>query len=83
VNAPDPVPLLPMMSLAANDFAHAGTPMPEGASNSATNLISYLSDAAGGMVQGVLSGSIQEKVWGAVMARVNSHLMTDYLKMIG
>ena len=83
VNTADPVPLLPMMSLAANDFVHTDKPMPEGAANAAANLIAYLSDAAGGMVEGVLAGSIQDKVWGAVMARVNAHLMTDYRKLIG
>lgn len=81
-NGPDPVPLLPMMSLAANDFVHAGQPLPAGASD-ATNLISYMAEAAGGMVQGVLSMDIKEKVWGAVMARANAHLMPDYRKLIG
>jgi triacylglycerol lipase len=83
VNSSDPVPLLPMMSLAANDFAHSGQVLPEGAAATASNIISYMTDAAGGMVQGVLTGSIQDKVWGAVMARVNAHLMTDYIKLIG
>lgn len=83
VNGPDPVPLLPMMSLAANDFVHAGKPLPEGAVDASANLISYLSSAAGGMVQGMLTGDIHEKVWGAVMARVNAHLMPDYRKLIG
>jgi triacylglycerol lipase len=81
-NGPDPVPLLPMMSLAANDFVHPGQPFPAGASD-ATNLISYMAEAAGGMIQGVLSMDLKEKVWGAVMARVNAHLMPDYRKLIG
>ncbi|MEO2091014.1 MAG: lipase family protein, partial [Gemmataceae bacterium] len=80
-NGPDPVPLLPMMSLAANEFVHAGKPLPGGAD--AANLISYLAEAAGGMVQGLLSMDIKEKVWGAVMARVSAHLMADYRKLIG
>jgi triacylglycerol lipase len=83
VNTADPVPLLPMMSLAANDFVHTDKPMPESAANAAANLIAYLSDAAGGVAQGLLAGSIQDKVWGAVMARVNAHLMADYRKLIG
>ena len=83
-NGPDPVPLLPMMSLAANDFAHPGHGLPAGdAGAAAKNLIGYLSDACGGMIQGVLSGDLKEKVWGAVMARVNAHLMPDYRKLIG
>ena len=82
-NGPDPVPFLPMMSLAANDFAHPGKGLPAGAQDAASNLIGYLAEAGGGMVQGVLSGDIKEKVWGAVMARVNAHLMPDYRKLIG
>jgi triacylglycerol lipase len=82
-NGPDPVPLLPMMSLAANEFIHAGKAMPEGAGDAAANLISYLAEAAGGLVQGVLSMDIKEKVWGAIMARANAHLMPDYRKLIG
>jgi triacylglycerol lipase len=80
-NGPDPVPLLPMISLAANDFVHAGQPLPAGATDA--NLISYLAEAAGGMVQGMLSLDIKDKVWGAVMARANAHLMPDYRKLIG
>jgi hypothetical protein len=83
VNGPDPVPLLPMMSLAANDFVHSGSPLPAGAVDASANLITYLTDAAGGMVQGALTGDIQGKVWGAVMARINAHLMPDYRKLIG
>lgn len=82
-NGPDPVPLLPMMSLAANEFVHAGKPFPEGATDGAADLIAYMAEAAGGMVQGVLSLDLKEKVWGAVMARVNAHLMPDYRKLIG
>jgi triacylglycerol lipase len=82
-NGPDPVPLLPMMSLAANEFVHAGQPLPAGAADDTATLISYLADAAGGMVQGLLTLDIKEKVWGAVMARVNAHLMPDYRKLIG
>ncbi|MCU0704994.1 MAG: lipase family protein [Fimbriiglobus sp.] len=82
-NGPDPVPLLPMMSLAANDFVHPGQPLPAGAVDATANLISYLAEAAGSMVQGVLSLDIKERVWGAVMARVNAHLMPDYRKLIG
>jgi hypothetical protein len=83
VNGPDPVPLLPMMSLAANDFVHVGQPLPAGATDATVNLIGYLTEAAGGMVQGVLAMDLQEKVWGAVMSRVNAHLMPDYRKLLG
>lgn len=82
-NGPDPVPLLPMMSMAANEFAHAGKGLPDAGGDAAANLISYLAEAAGGLVQGVLSMDVKEKVWGAIMARVDAHLMPDYRKLIG
>jgi len=82
-NGPDPVPFLPMMSLAANDFVHVDKAVIVGEASQASNLIGYLGEAAGGMVQGLLSGDIQNKVWGAVMNRVNAHLMPDYRKGLG
>ena len=82
-NGEDPVPLLPMMSIAANDFVHPGKPLPEAHADPSANLISYVAEAAGGMVQGLLSLDIKEKVWGAIMARANAHLMPDYRKLIG
>ena len=82
-NGPDPVPLLPMISMAANDFVHAGKVMPEAGADATANLISYLAEAGGGVAQGLLSLDIKEKVWGAIMARANAHLMPDYRKLIG
>lgn len=82
-NGPDPVPLLPMISMAANEFVHAGKMMPEGQSDPTANLVSYMAEAAGGLVEGVLSMDIKEKVWGAIMARANAHLLPDYRKLIG
>ena len=83
VNGPDPVPLLPMMSLAANEFVHNDKAVSVGPASEAANLVGYMQSAAGGMVEGLYSGDIQGKVWGAVMARVNAHLMPDYRKGLG
>lgn len=83
VNAPDPVPLLPMMSLAANAFIHGQTLRLVGGEKEAADLVSYLAEAAGGMLQGLLSGDVKERVWGAMMGRMNAHLLPDYRKLIG
>ncbi len=82
-NGPDPVPFLPMMSLAANDYLHPGKSLPAASADSANNLVSYMADACGGMVEGVLSLDLQGKVWGAVMKRIDAHMLPDYRKLIG
>ncbi|OWK43858.1 lipase family protein [Fimbriiglobus ruber] len=83
VNSPDPVPLLPMMSLAANDFLHCEKGIVLGATGEAVNLLAYLKDAAGGVAEGVLSGDIGNKVWEAVKGRVMAHLLNDYRSQLG
>lgn len=82
VNAPDPVPLLPMMSLIANDFAHCERTMPLGGTEAA-DLLAYLKSAAGEVVGGLLSGEIGERVWGAIKGKVTAHLMPDYRGRLG
>jgi predicted lipase len=84
VNGPDPVPLLPMLSLVANEFAHCGgSGVLLGPAEQAANLISYVQESAGGLIQGALSGDVQEKVWGAIKGKVAAHLLDDYRKLIG
>jgi hypothetical protein len=83
VNTPDPVPLLPMMSLMSNDYAHCNTAVLLGGTEAAANLLTYLKAAAGETLSGILSGEIGERVWGAVKGKVNAHLMTDYRKLLG
>jgi triacylglycerol lipase len=78
VNTPDPVPLLPMMSLMSNDYAHCNAPMLLGGAEAAANLLSYLKTAAGEALGGLLAGEVRKRVWGAVKGKVDAHLMTDY-----
>jgi hypothetical protein len=83
VNSPDPVPLLPMMSLVSNEFAHCDKPMALGATEEAANLIAYLSSSAGEVAGGVLAGDVADRVWGAVKGKVLAHLLDDYRKLLG
>jgi hypothetical protein len=84
VNGPDPVPLLPMLSLVANEFKHCGgNGILLGPAEQASNLLSYLQESAGGVVEGLLAGDLQEKVWGAIKSKVEAHLLNDYRKLIG
>lgn len=78
VNNPDPVPLLPMMSLVSNAYVHGGTLVALGDNEAANNLLVYLKDSAGEAIEGVFSGEISEKVWERIKARAMAHLLNDY-----
>ena len=83
VNSPDPVPLLPMMSLVANDFTHCDGAMPLGDAAGAADLLAYAKQLGGGVIDGVVSGNITDEVWGAIKGRIAAHLLDDYRKLIG
>jgi hypothetical protein len=83
VNPPDPVPLLPMMSLVANDFMHCDKAMPLGDAAGAANLLAYAKQLGGSVVGGVLRGNIADEAWGAIKGRITAHLLDDYRKLIG
>lgn len=81
VNPPDPVPLLPMMSLVSSDYAHCDKLMALGAGEAA-NLLTYLRDAVGGTATSLLAGDALDKVWAGIMSRGMAHLLNDYRKLI-
>src|SRR5262245_15295725 len=83
INSPDPVPLLPMMSLVANDFVHCDKAVPLGDAAGAADLLAFAKQLGGGVVGGVLSGNIADQAWGAVQQRLAAHLLDDYCKLIG
>jgi hypothetical protein len=83
VNAPDPVPLLPMMSLVASDYTHCDKAIPLGDAAGAANLLAFAQQLGGGVVDGVLSGNIADKAWGEIKGRIMAHLLDDYRKLIG
>jgi len=82
VNSPDPIPLLPMISLAATHFVHTGQLKLIGAESEAANIVEYLQQLVGGTVTGLMSGETQDKVWAAIKGRIDAHLLPDYLKLI-
>lgn len=82
VNSPDPVPLLPMMSFISSDYSHCDKIIPLGDAAASANLLDYLQGAAGGVVDGVLSGDIQEKVWGGIKSKISAHFLNDYRGLI-
>ena len=83
VNAPDPVPLLPMVSVTANDFAHPEKLVLLGDAAQAADLIAYLRASAGDAASAIVSGQAADKLWEVVKGRLVAHLLTDYRKLIG
>ena len=83
VNAPDPVPLLPMMSLVSTEYLHCDRLVGLGEEAAAASLLTYLKDTAGGVVDGVLSGDVREKVWEGLKGKLNAHFLTDYRALLG
>jgi triacylglycerol lipase len=84
VNAPDVVPLLPTVSLIANDYKHCEKEMGLGAiAGAATNAFEFLKSFTSSAVDGLLKGSIADTFWQQVIARVAAHGMDQYRGLIG
>ena len=82
VNGPDPVPLMPMMSLLTNDYAHCDAVRVLG-DGAAADLLAYLRGAGVQVAGAVWTGQAMDAVWALVQGRVAAHLMADYRKLIG
>jgi pimeloyl-ACP methyl ester carboxylesterase len=81
VNIEDPVPLLPMVSLIANSYAHCLNEVRlQGANPKAVaHALGRLGQTA---VEGLLSASLADEVWGLVKQRIDAHLLPDYNKRL-
>jgi predicted lipase len=77
VNANDPVPKLPTMSLLANDYGHCLKEMMLGAA-AAEAAAAAESGAAGG----ALDAAAMESVWQSAQQRVASHSLAHYRELI-
>jgi triacylglycerol lipase len=80
VNAPDPVPQLPTLSLLANDYQHCDREWLIG--DRSQTYAALLSSLAKDSVQGLIQGTLLQRVWQSVMDRVQAHLMTSYNGLI-
>jgi triacylglycerol lipase len=80
VNGSDPVPLLPMMSLLANDFSQVDTFMPLANAPEAGNIMSFTTGLVTSAVKQVLSSEERDKVWTGVMGQISAHFMDGYRK---
>ncbi|MGQ0637180.1 MAG: lipase family protein [Planctomycetaceae bacterium] len=82
VNAPDPVPRLPMFSLIANDFAHCneerilGRPDPEG--SAAAFFKSFTQNAS----EKLLNANLIDDIWKGLQSRIGAHAMESYRELL-
>jgi hypothetical protein len=84
VNYPDPVPKLPTISLMANHYCHCQTEKLLGAAEAAAaDAAGFWSSLLGGGVSDVWNGATINRLWKAVLGRVEAHLMTSYKSLLG
>lgn len=81
-NQPDPVPRLPMYSLLANEFVHCEEErlLDTGAENPTDSLVKNMAKDA---VEKVLSVSLVDNIWNAVVGGIAAHGMDNYRKLLG
>lgn len=78
VNTPDPVPLLPTVSLIANEYVHCQKECVLGDTNHEPSAIASFKTFAGQTVNGLIQGTLINDLWKLISDRVNAHLMPSY-----
>src|SRR5262249_32966638 len=81
VNLTDPVPMLPTLSLAANDYVHCRKAMDVGTAEG-VGLAGLFTDLAGKAVGGGLTGQLGNAFWAGMMERVDAHGLDVYRKLM-
>jgi predicted lipase len=81
VNLPDPVPLLPSVSLIANHYAHCESEVSLGAA--AESFVESFKEKAGKTVDGLLNATLIEDIWKSLQERVSAHFMDNYRRLVG
>ena len=77
VDVEDPVPLLPTVSLVANTYQHClNEVLLQGPS--AHSVLEALEQVARVAVEGLLTASIVDEVWGLLRQRIAAHLIPNY-----
>jgi hypothetical protein len=84
VNAPDPIPKLPTISLIANRYGHCGKEVGLGAvaGAAAISAVTLFEQMASKTAEGVLQGSLIDEVWKTLQDRVSAHCMENYRTLI-
>jgi hypothetical protein len=86
VNGPDPVPLLPTVSLLANQYGHCQKEMLLGAvaaaGAAAGSATGFFQQMAAKAADGVLNRTLIDDIWNGLRERVGAHAMDNYRKLI-
>ncbi len=83
VNTPDPVPLLPMYSLVANEFVHCDTECKLAESGSDDPSAAFIQSLAKSAVDKLLSATLIDDIWKGIEGRISAHGMDNYRKLLG
>jgi triacylglycerol lipase len=79
-NEKDPIPMLPSLSLMANEYGHCQKMM--GLTTTAGTLGTLLSAIAGKAIDGLIHGSLIDETWGEIRTRLSSHFIPSYFKLV-
>jgi hypothetical protein len=75
VDTIDPIPLLPTISLIANQYGHCKEEMKLGSTSGTLDLFQSFTARA---VSGILQGTLVDEFWQAILGRLNAHMMNNY-----
>jgi hypothetical protein len=78
VNTIDPIPLLPAVSLAANDYAHCDKQVELGSVQAAATPLAFFSALTNSVISGVLQATLIDDIWKGVLGRLDAHSMVTY-----
>jgi hypothetical protein len=83
VNFPDPVPMLPTISLIANRYCHCGKEIVLGAAvASGASTVDFFKQMASKTVDGALNLTLMDDIWTGLTDRMSAHFLDNYQKLI-
>jgi triacylglycerol lipase len=86
VNDQDPVPLLPTLSLLANEYSHSQKEIALGvaaaAAGGAITAAAFFQEWGGKTADGIMQGTLIDDVWKSLQDRIGAHAMENYRSRI-
>lgn len=79
-NGPDPVPMLPTISLLSNDYGHCQKEVGLGAA--AVTPVEFFKSLIGRAVTGKLDRSLADEIWAHLKGRLDAHAVSNYLTLV-
>jgi hypothetical protein len=82
VDTIDPIPKLPTVSLASNEYIHSDKEVCLGDAASTTTALEFFKGLASSVVAGVLHATLINDIWKGVMGRLDAHSLINYRSRI-